>query len=1058
MKKILFTSLLTALMLITYGQESTIREEFISFPTYNFSDPDPVARPGKFYPYFKFDGYSATSVIQKHKMIVMENNWIKVWIAPDIGGKVWGAQDKKTGKFFIYFNNVVKFRDIAMRGPWTSGGIEFNFGSIGHAPTTATPVDYRYQKNSDGSVSCFVGTQDLTSRTEWRVEVRLPEDKAWFETITYWDNPTTMKTSLYHWQTAAADVGNDLRYYYPGSAFIGHSGDASPWPVLKDGRDISMYKNNNYGSSHSYHVLGEYTDWFAGYYHDSDFGFGHWSRYPYKPGKKIWIWALSRSGAIWEDLLTDTDKGNKQYTEIQTGLLFNQEADESTMSPFKHLYFFPGAVEKVTERWFPISATKGVTAISEEGILNVVKQGPGFNLVFQALSNVNDKLQISDNKGKILVEYQLNMTPEEIFVRQVDLNAENVIIKLKDGELLSDLSGNKKNVLERPLAMPENFNWESSYGLYTRGVEKSRQRLYDAAREYFNRCLEKDPDFIPAYTGLAELDFRQMKYDDAEKKVLKVISFDTYDPDANFLYGTILNLKKDYNKAKDAFGVTLRSPEYKSVSLNQLAILALKEQNLDEAWEYVTNAGLFNGLDLNIFKTAIVIARLRGDKDNYGIFLQRLRNTDPLSHFADFEKYYSIKDTTSRNAFISNIKTELKYEVYIELALWYFNAGQVNEALSVMELCPENPMADYLSAWLAFTNNDEFKSNFYLNRALKVNPEFAYPYRDEYESVLKWADQKQPNWKTKYYSALLYWSKGQNDLAGKYFTECGDQSDLFSFYLTRGSFFKQTGSGEEEPEYLKAIKYGSKSWRPYHILHGYYTSGSKYDKALGISGSAIKVFGNSYIIKFDHALSLLNTGKYDESVSLLEKINILPYEGAGYGRSVWRNANLLNALQLYSSNKAAKALLFADNAYKWPENLGVGRPYEVDERTEDFVKAIILDKLGRSKESVALFNKIAANNTGNPGNGNSVNYLTVLALQRLGRQNEAQDYLSKWLKVCLNKQVIEWAQLMNNGQKNKAAAIIIPDVTVDRGVRNSGGTDAEFKIVNEIALKLEIKK
>lgn len=50
--------------------------------------------------------------------------------------------DKTTGKDFIYKNGVAKFRDIAMRGPWTSGGIEFNFGIIGHAPTSSTPVDY----------------------------------------------------------------------------------------------------------------------------------------------------------------------------------------------------------------------------------------------------------------------------------------------------------------------------------------------------------------------------------------------------------------------------------------------------------------------------------------------------------------------------------------------------------------------------------------------------------------------------------------------------------------------------------------------------------------------------------------------------------------------------------------------------------------------------------------------------------------------------------------------------------------------------------------------------
>jgi len=417
------------------GQEISIREEYITFPTYPFSDPDPVALPGKIYPYFSFDGYSSSAISQKHKMVVMENKWIKLWVAPDIGGKIWGALDKKTGKYFIYYNNVVKFRDIAMRGPWTSGGIEFNFGSIGHAPTTVSPVDYHFQHNSDGSVSCFVGAIELTSRTEWRVEIILPADKAWFETRSSWNNPTNLKTSLYHWQTAAADVGDDLKYYFPGKAYIGHSGEVSGWPVMSNGTDISFYRNNNYGSSHSYHVLGEYTDWFAGYYQNNDNGFGHWSRYPYKPGKKIWIWALSRSGAIWENLLTDPDKGNKQYTEIQTGLLFNQEADESTMSPFKHLFFEPGAVENFRERWFPISGTKGITAVSPEGVLNIVNNEKGFNLLFQSLAYVKDRLQIIDTSGKILYEYQIDMMPEQLFEKSVDLAPENLTVRLKDGEL-----------------------------------------------------------------------------------------------------------------------------------------------------------------------------------------------------------------------------------------------------------------------------------------------------------------------------------------------------------------------------------------------------------------------------------------------------------------------------------------------------------------------------------------------------------------------------------------------------------------------------------------------
>ena len=39
------------------------------------------------------------------------------------------------------------------------------------------PVHVMKEK-ADGSVSCVVGGLDLASRTQWRVDIRLPEDKA----------------------------------------------------------------------------------------------------------------------------------------------------------------------------------------------------------------------------------------------------------------------------------------------------------------------------------------------------------------------------------------------------------------------------------------------------------------------------------------------------------------------------------------------------------------------------------------------------------------------------------------------------------------------------------------------------------------------------------------------------------------------------------------------------------------------------------------------------------------------------------------------------------------
>ena len=125
--------------------------------TYPFSDPDPVPATAETrYPYFRYDGSTDKAKEMDWKTVVLENDRLRVTVLPEVGGKVWGATDKVTGHDFLYVNHVMKFRDIAMRGPWVSGGIEFNFGILGHAPSSSTPVDWCVRTNADGSASCFV--------------------------------------------------------------------------------------------------------------------------------------------------------------------------------------------------------------------------------------------------------------------------------------------------------------------------------------------------------------------------------------------------------------------------------------------------------------------------------------------------------------------------------------------------------------------------------------------------------------------------------------------------------------------------------------------------------------------------------------------------------------------------------------------------------------------------------------------------------------------------------------------------------------------------------------
>ena len=122
-----------------------VKEEVRKIKTYPFSDPNPIpmlVKDSRLYPYHSFDSYSHEGKSQEWTVLILENPFIEVTVLPEVGGKVWGAIDKSNGEEFIYRNEVIKFRNIALRGPWTSGGIEFNFGVIGHTPSTATPIDY----------------------------------------------------------------------------------------------------------------------------------------------------------------------------------------------------------------------------------------------------------------------------------------------------------------------------------------------------------------------------------------------------------------------------------------------------------------------------------------------------------------------------------------------------------------------------------------------------------------------------------------------------------------------------------------------------------------------------------------------------------------------------------------------------------------------------------------------------------------------------------------------------------------------------------------------------
>lgn len=1004
--------------------QATVREECVTLRTYPFSDPDPVPLIGPIYPYFKFQGFSKTGRDQNWQMVRLENPYLEVLVAPEIGGKVWGAIEKSTGRAFIYWNQVVKFREIALRGPWTSGGIEFNFGIIGHAPTTATPVDYLIQKNEDGSASCIVGAMDLPSRTFWRVHIRLPRDAAYLETECFWFNPTPLHHSYYHWMTAAEEVGPDLKYYYPGTHFIGHDGLASPWPITPDGRDLSFYRNNNFGGSKSYHILGEYDEFFGGYWEEADFGYGHWALYEDKPGQKLWIWSLARDGEIWRNLLTD--EKNKQYTEPQTGLLHNQAGSESSQTPFKHAFFAPQAVAQWKEIWFPIKGIGGMVAASPHAALNVLREKRKIRLGLSPLQAINDELKVNIG-GEAVYSEDLSLKPMTTFWREIDLGGKEgeIAVQLGQGKLRWSSLDRQRNRLNRPLVAPENFDWTSAEGLFVAGEELARERNYKEAIAKFKACLEKESGHLRALARLAELYYRRAEYAEALVYARRSLAIDAYDPYGNFIYGVINRRLGKLADAKDGYGRASRSLEFRSAAWAELAAISLLEGDGERAEQWARRSLDYNRFNLAAREIWAVVKRLQGDRKEAEEVLDGILAIDPLSHFVRFERWLLEPNEVNRQAFSSLIRSELPYETYLELALRYFELGRETESGEVLKMAPAYPIVDF---WLAYLLREKApgSSDGYLEKALRASPYLVFPFRAETIPVLEWAGLRRPDWKTDYYLGLILWNIGREEEARARFAGVGDGPRWSPFYQARARCFASEGDEARVLADLeRAIALDGGNWRAWRDQIDFYVQNGHFADALRTAAEIYRNCPENYILATAYARALLYNGRAEECLKVLEKTTILPYEGGWEGRDLYRQANLFLAALSLRKNNLKKAVAWTEKARLWPEHLGAGRPYDPDERLENFVLGLAREKSGKITEATSFYQAVASDTEKFWKNWGSVHLFSALALKKLGRDKEATKLFAEWREKRSERDVVlAWAKAKYEGDEKGAESIL----------------------------------
>jgi Tfp pilus assembly protein PilF len=918
---------------------ATIKEFEKEFKTYPFSDPDPVANPGLIYPYFRFDGFTNKPVQQKWKVVELENDFIKLWVMPQIGGKIWTAIDKKNNRPFIYQNDVIKFRDIAMRGPWTSGGLEANFGIIGHTPGVSDAVDYLTKKNDDGSVSCIISLLDLLTQTRWSMEIRLPKDKAYFTTHVFWHNQTSLDQPYYSWMNLALKADDDLEFIEPGTHHLFHDGKSYDWPYDKEhNRNISFYKQNDFGGSQSYHITGTYSKYWGGFWQKDNYGMIHYANREDKVGKKIWIWGKARSGAIWDKLLNDNVG---QYTELQSGRLYIQNAQESMYTPYKQFSFSPYQTDSWTEYWYPYSKTNGVAMADTSGVLNIKRGENSAAVYFSPVKYMKDTLKVWDREGKPMLNKPINLEPLQNLEETIHLNNGQQIGRIVLGSCEWSSKDSTAKVLSRPTKPLEKLDYDSAYGLYIKGKYQADTRYYTEAETSISKSLKLDPGLIPALAEMAMLQYRKMDYESAFEYARNAISLDTYNGMANYYYAlSALKLDKVYD-AEDGFEVATLTDEYRAAALTELSKIKIRQHKFDEALSYASKSLVYNSENITALQLEYVSARLLQNTKQEKATKERILAIDPFNHFIRFEEYLANKSAENKTAFTGLIRDEMPQQTYLDLAVWYHDLNLDNESKIILETAPQKN--DELLYWLAWLHRNDSDAKQRLTEAQNGSALLVFPFRPQSATVIEWAAKNTNDWKPDYYLSLIYEAAKDRTKAQLSINKVNAGPDFAPYYVVRARLCDSADKQSQLNYLTKATKIAPDDLRYIKYLTEFLIAQKQDAQALKTIEPFYIAHKDNYIAGMLYVRCLMANNCYSAAEKILDQLQILPYEGAKDGHKLYEQTKLILAIELIRKGQLPDAMKKVDEARLWPENLGVGAPYPdmVDSSLENSIADLI---------------------------------------------------------------------------------------------------------------------
>ena len=198
--------------------EVKVWEAPLVVPTYPTGGPDPTplfyegrtyqGAKGPIYPYPIVDKLFDAKKDVTYKALYLENEYLKLCVLPELGGRIFEAVDKTNGYNFFYRQHVVKPALIGMLGAWISGGVEWNIPHH-HRASSFMHVQYRLEERPDGSKTIWVGEMELRHRMRWVMGLTLRPGKAYVEATLRLFNNTPVTNSLLYFSNVAVHTNEN---------------------------------------------------------------------------------------------------------------------------------------------------------------------------------------------------------------------------------------------------------------------------------------------------------------------------------------------------------------------------------------------------------------------------------------------------------------------------------------------------------------------------------------------------------------------------------------------------------------------------------------------------------------------------------------------------------------------------------------------------------------------------------------------------------------------------------------------------------------------------------